>query len=382
MQQKIGVIGLGWIANLIGGSINEYGRDRVIINAACDVDGEKLKNFKMRYGISKIYDNPDKLFEDKDIGIVVIATPPNLHYDIGKKALLAGKHVFFEKPGSLKPEDASELADIAEKNGLKNTIDYVMRRNPLYYVVKRLCDSKIYGLLERADLENYAHDDHMPPEHWFWDYSKSGGIWVEHGVHFFDLINWFIGMPVKVRALNLKRDGFELTDRVVGLAMHDGGTIVSYYHGFTKPEEFEKTTFYFTFERSYVKVSGWIPTRLKIDALCGFETESFMNDLLKEANGFLPGIHLRLSKEQIALYNDGSSKFRGRGKEFEALSRMRYEFTIDSNRWEVYRASIMAGINDLVDAVEGKKITPEVTIEDAVKALKVANSLDINAMRL
>lgn len=67
--------------------------------------------------------------------IVVIATPPYLHASLGKKALLAGKHVFLEKPGALRPEELCELIEIAGRKNLKATIDYDMRRNPLYLII-------------------------------------------------------------------------------------------------------------------------------------------------------------------------------------------------------------------------------------------------------
>ncbi|MDI6601192.1 MAG: Gfo/Idh/MocA family oxidoreductase [Thermoanaerobacteraceae bacterium] len=143
------------------------------------MDREKLSEFERRFKVSKAYENVDELIADANVDIAIIATPPYLHYSIGRKALLVGKHVFFEKPGALRPEETQELIEIARKNGLKTTIDYVMRRNSIYLIVKRLIDSRIFGLLERADLENYAHDDHIPPGHWFWYYTKNGGIWMD-----------------------------------------------------------------------------------------------------------------------------------------------------------------------------------------------------------
>lgn len=217
-------------------------------------------------------------------------------------------------------------------------------------------------MLERADLENYAHDDHMPPQHWFWDYAKSGGIWVEHGVHFFDLVNWLIGPPQEVMAVNIKRAKENLTDRVLGFALHKDGAVVTYYHGFTKPEPFEKTTFYFTFERAYAEVYGWIPVRLVIDALTTIDAEEFMKGkVLEEARKFLPGIEVELTVDKIAEYGE-KGNFSGRGKRFNASSRTRFEYAIKQDRWEVYRACVMRAIEDLAYAVEGEIASPSVTL--------------------
>jgi predicted dehydrogenase len=98
---------------------------------------------------------------------------------------------------------------------------------------------------ERAFLENYAHDDSLPPDHWFWDYGKSGGIWVEHGVHFFDLNELAVGFTRE----SLKDKRYQeiilgLIDRVLGTAYHQNNAVVSYYHGFTKPEAFREYLFF------------------------------------------------------------------------------------------------------------------------------------------
>jgi predicted dehydrogenase len=379
---NLGIIGLGWFANLIARSISERGDGRAAVAAACDIDPEKISEFKSRFSVKRVYNCPDDLINDGDVAIVIIATPPYLHASLGKKALLAGKHVFFEKPGALRPEETGELIEIAREKNLKTTIDYVMRRNPLYLIMKKVCDAKTFGLLERADLENYAHDDHMPPWHWFWDYSKSGGIWVEHGVHFFDLVNWLIGPPREVKAINLKRKGENLTDRVLGFALHEDGAVVSFYHGFTKPEPFEKTTFYFTFERAYAEVCGWIPIKLVIDSMATTETEEFMKgEVLEEARKFLSGIDVELTMKKINEYGDGRDEFTGRGKRFRATSRTQFEYAIKQDRWDVYRACVMRAIEDLVDAVEGVKISPDVTLLDASKSLEVACRMEEQSLK-
>jgi len=99
---------------------------------------------------------------------------------------------------------------------------------------------------------------------------------VEHGVHFFDLVNWLIGLPISAHGEKVPRQNVKLIDRVLGTAFHKDGAIVSYYHGFTKPEAFENTSFTFVFERAYARVEGWIPVKLTIDAMVTPEIEKLM----------------------------------------------------------------------------------------------------------
>ena len=60
----------------------------------------------------------DKIVADKEVDAVVVATPVHLHYELAKKALEAGKHVFIEKPMTQTSEQSNELVQIATKKKL------------------------------------------------------------------------------------------------------------------------------------------------------------------------------------------------------------------------------------------------------------------------
>ena len=104
-----------------------------------------------------------------------------------------------------------------------------------------------------------------------------------------------------------------MIDRIAGLAIHNDDEIVNYYHGFTKPEPFEKTTFDFIFERAYAKVGGWIPEKLTIDCLVDSDIETFIeSEVLKDAQNFLPKIDILFCKKKIELYM-GNTFFMAKG---------------------------------------------------------------------
>jgi len=374
MKLKAGIIGLGWFAGMIMKSLQ--GVEDVTVAAAADIDRVRAEQFSRIHSIAKVYGKPDDLITDPDVDIIIISTPPYLHSHLARKAILAGKHIFLEKPGSLRPEDMQELIDLAGERDLKATIDFVMRRNPLYLILKRLCENNIFGLPERAYLENYAHDDSLPPQHWFWDYEKSGGIWVEHGVHFFDLVNWLIGPPLEASSSKCRREGYDLVDRVIGTTLHRDGAIVSYYHGFTKPEAFENTSFSLIFERAYTAAEGWIPITLTVDAMVTPEADGLLTkDVLDSARSFLPGIGVNLEKRELKQFDAGRI-FQGRGKRFKASARLEYIFRLDKDRWEVYRACVRQGILDLAYAVKRQRPQPDVSLKDAEKALDVADMME------
>ena len=364
------IIGLGGFGKIISAAVKESKKVRLI--AGCDINPDKLEKFKEETGIEKVYDSIEKLLSDPAIDLVIIATLPSNHYDLGKLALKSGKHAFFEKPGALTPQHMAELIELSESKNLKTSIDFVMRRNPLYFILKEISELNFFGLPERAALENYAHDDSLPPEHWFWDYEKSGGIWIEHGVHFFDIVNWLMGKPKKAWGEKIPRESLGFVDRVLGTAYHENGAVISYYHGFTKPEAFENTRFFMIFERAYTELEGWIPVKLTIDAMVTPEIEKFlMGDLLLKARSFLPGVDVALETKLLNNWNDEKT-FIGRGKEYRATARIKFTYQLTVDRWEVYRACVRQGIEDLAAAIKNEKYLPDVTLYDAKNALEVA----------
>ncbi|HEX3214631.1 MAG TPA: Gfo/Idh/MocA family oxidoreductase, partial [Actinomycetota bacterium] len=173
---------------------------------------------------------PERLLADQRVSVVAIATPPADHARLALAALRSGRHVFCEKPLATRLEDATEVLAAAGGAGSPQlTVDYVLRRNPLYALVARL-QQALLGPPRRFALENLASDEHLGRDHWFWDRELSGGIPVEHGVHFFDAGAWLLGsQPERVQALEARRpDG--RVDTVLAAAGHPGGATASYAH--------------------------------------------------------------------------------------------------------------------------------------------------------
>lgn len=78
---------------------------------------EKGKKFQESYG-GKIYDSYDALLADESIDAVYVPLPPALHYEWGRKALEAGKHLLMEKPFTTSVQETEQLLKLAEEKGL------------------------------------------------------------------------------------------------------------------------------------------------------------------------------------------------------------------------------------------------------------------------
>ena len=110
---KIGVIGYGyWGPNVVR---NFSSIDGVEVVSLCDRDAHALKRAKKNYPHLKVFTDYPDIIQAKDIDAVAIVTPVSSHFELAKRALLSGKHIFVEKPFTAKSSQAEELIELAEK---------------------------------------------------------------------------------------------------------------------------------------------------------------------------------------------------------------------------------------------------------------------------
>jgi len=87
----------------------------------------------------------EKVISDNEVNAIVIATTPDTHYDLAKKALLAGKHVFVEKPMSLNARDGEELVRIAREQKKVLMVGHILEYHPGFLKMKELVDTGELG---------------------------------------------------------------------------------------------------------------------------------------------------------------------------------------------------------------------------------------------
>ena len=113
---KLGIIGSGMIVKDFLSFAHELPEIKLEAIAARNI--ENLKELQSKYNIKNIYTDIKLCLENKEIDTIYVAVPNNLHYEVAKKALEAGKNVICEKPFTLKYDEAVELFEIAEARGL------------------------------------------------------------------------------------------------------------------------------------------------------------------------------------------------------------------------------------------------------------------------
>lgn len=259
-----------------------------------------------RFGVENLDDIGELLRRD-DIDLVYIATPPFLHYSQALAAMESGKHVIVEKPLALTIRQADELIAVARRQDRLLVANLMQRYNPLYDAVRRLVQVRVLGELLHGSFENYASDENLPAGHWFWDRDKSGGIFVEHGVHFFDMFAGWLG-PGRVEAAQVGiRPETMIEEHVHATALYGRSALVNFYHGFHQAGRMDRQELRLVFERGDVTLSDWVPTRARIHALVDERQTRDLCDLFTGA---------RL--DVAASYGGQDRACRGRGKVIDA----------------------------------------------------------------
>jgi predicted dehydrogenase len=333
--------------------------------AVADRDRDRAEALAAAHGLDSC--GPERLLGDPRVALVAIATPPAGHAELALAALRGGRHVFCENPLATTLEDATEVLAATDRPGAPRlTVDQVLRRNPLYALLGRLGQA-VLGPPRRFALENLGSDEHLGPDHWFWDREVGGGIPVGHGVPFFDAAAWLLGsQPELVQALEaIRPDG--RVDTVLATARHPGGSTASYAHSFARPKRAQSqwTTLDWG-ELAGGRLYGWIPVELELD--------------IRTDGAGLAAVQALTTDQQAALAVPG---YRPSGAEritLELASRGQ------PGRWDLhlratlggqaatpraYRESVRAGLADLVAAVAGGT-APAVTPADAWTGLASA----------
>lgn len=147
----VAVIGSGyWGKNLVR-NYHQLGSLRLI----CDRNEETLGRFRQDYPDVKTCIALNEVISQDDIAGVVIATPAETHYNLAREALLAGKHVYVEKPLVLAEAEAEELISIAEDKGLVLMVGHLLQHHPAFIRLKELVSSGELGRI------NYIYSNRL-----------------------------------------------------------------------------------------------------------------------------------------------------------------------------------------------------------------------------
>ncbi|WP_044736439.1 Gfo/Idh/MocA family protein [Geobacillus kaustophilus] len=375
-RYHVGIAGAGAFAEFLAGALAPL--PSFHLAAVAGRTGEKrqrvidaYRRLQPQAGDVREYREAEELIVDPHVDIVILTTPPHLHAPLAERALEKGKHVLLEKPGGLTAEALRANIQLAVRQNRALAVNLVLRYHPLTEAVKQLIHRYLLGAVDYASLHNAAH--RVAEGHWFWNERRSGGILIEHGVHFFEVGRDWFGEAVEAHGFALQEtDGTR--PRVGATVIHEGKgrrIPVQYYHGFTMdPAASESTHWDIHTARGRIVLDGWIPMRLSVSSLVSDEEAACID-------AWLDAIPTKPSADAIEQLQQAADRLLP-PTEPSAAPRRPYERTVvlsDRHGW--YEAIAQARFLDFCRLIEHPNARALVTAEDAAADLALAETCTV-----
>lgn len=211
---KVALAGLGSVSQrgILPHLAQDDARQKMELVACCDVVAARAEESAKVFGWREWYADYDELLAKADVEAVLIATPIPYHYEQSMKALRAGKHVYVQKTMTTTLAEASDVVDLAERQGLKLVASPGQMLRPLHQQIKRLLGEGVIGKVYWAFTTNAGggHEyeslrtgsgvrEAIDPT---WYYKKGGGPVYDMAVYSLHTLTGVLGPVRRVTALS------------------------------------------------------------------------------------------------------------------------------------------------------------------------------------
>ena len=210
---NIGLIGCGFMGRTHSNASRKVNNFfdleyQPVLKAVCDVDEARAKAFAAKWGYESYETDWRKLIARKDIDLVDITLPNNMHREVAIAAAKAGKMILCEKPLARNGPEGLKMVQAIEKAGVPNMVSYNYRRIPAVTLAKQLIDEGRLGRIfhYRAKfLQDWTISKDLPqggPGLWRLDVKVAGsGVTGDLLAHCIDTALWLNGGIDKVNAM-------------------------------------------------------------------------------------------------------------------------------------------------------------------------------------
>ena len=229
MSVRLGHAGLGYWGPNLARNFAEVAE----LRWACDLSDDRLAEARERHPGTRVTTDFEELLDDPELDAVSIATPVVTHYDLARRAHLAGKHVFVEKPPAPSSGEAEELVALAEERDLVFMPGYLLLYHPAVAKLKELVDGGelgevlyLYG--NRQNLGQIRRDENA--------------LW-SLGAHDLSVMLHLVGEePAEAwaRGESFLREGVE--DVVFGYLRFPSGVVAHIHLSWLDPQKIRKLT--------------------------------------------------------------------------------------------------------------------------------------------
>lgn len=192
--------------------------DDAKIVAAWDDDRARGETYCAKYQID-FEPDLDRLLARRDIDAVFVTSPTNRHAQHVIAAAQAGRHVLLQKPMALTLEDCDAIIQAVQQYGVKFSLCYQMRADPVNQKMKALLDEgavgRVFMVRRRHAIPVLLNPDFARPDNWHIDPVQNMGMFMDDASHAADWFYWMLGRPTSVIA--------EIDNIVTSVAPDDNG---------------------------------------------------------------------------------------------------------------------------------------------------------------
>lgn len=192
----------------------------VKITACADLRPEMADRQAAAFGISAL--SLDAVWRDPKIDAIINLTIPNAHFEVSRRALKAGKHVFSEKPLTVQPKDAKSLVELADRQGLALAVASDTFLGPGHRIARSSVDSGEIGRV----VVGTAFFMSRGMEHWHPDptffFQPGGGPVLDMGSYYISALVNMLGPVSRVTAM----DGMGLAERTITAEGAKKGSVI------------------------------------------------------------------------------------------------------------------------------------------------------------
>lgn len=214
MRNGISTLGIGMVGYGFMGKMHSYAYAslpfiydpppaRIIFAGVCALSEGSRALAQKRAGYRFATEDYRELVARNDVDIVNVCTPNYLHKEQVAAALVAGKHVYCDKPLAMNAREAAELLELAKKAGTTCQVTFHNRYSPAIMRAKELADDGFLGEITafRAVYLHSGYTDPNRPISWRMQKDKAGGgALMDLGSHAVDLLRHLIGDFYRVHA--------------------------------------------------------------------------------------------------------------------------------------------------------------------------------------
>lgn len=182
------VLGTGVIANEMAQALVKMNKR---LYAVANRTHQKALDFAEKYGVQKVYDQIDEVFEDEAVDIIYITSPHNTHYEFMKKALEHGKHILVEKSITLNSRELDEMIALAAEKKLVLAEAMTIWHMPIYKKLWEIVQSGQLGKVQIITM-NFGSFKEYNMSNRFFNMNLAGGAMLDIGVYALSIVRSFM----------------------------------------------------------------------------------------------------------------------------------------------------------------------------------------------